>query len=48
MNPFLMHFTFDGDQLKMELVAPTGVRFDPPTAEKQEPKNVVIMRSKMQ
>lgn len=42
-----MRFTFDGDQLKMELVAPTGTRLGPPTMEKQEPKNIVIIGSKM-
>lgn len=42
-----MRFTFDGDNLKMELVAPTGPRLYPPTMEKKEPKNIVIMGSKM-
>ncbi len=42
-----IRFTFDGDNLKMELVAPTGPRLGPPTMEKQEPKNIVMMGSKM-
>ena len=42
-----MRFTFDGDQVIMELIAPTGPRLGPPTMEKQATKNIVIRGSKM-
>lgn len=42
-----IRFTFDDDNLKMELIAPTDPRLGPPTMEKQEPKNIVIMGSKI-
>lgn len=42
-----MRFTFDGDQLKMELIAPVGPRLGPPTMKPEEPKNIVITGTKM-
>ncbi len=40
-------FTFDGDQLKMEVVAPTGRRMGPPGMQQQQSTNLVFTGTKM-
>jgi hypothetical protein len=42
-----MKFTFDGDQLKMEIVAPSGRRMGPPGMVQPEPKNIVFNGTEM-
>jgi CubicO group peptidase (beta-lactamase class C family) len=40
-------FTFEGDQLKMEVVAPSGRRLGPPGMEQPEPRNLILTGIKM-
>lgn len=40
-------FTFDGDAVKMEIVAPAGRQPGPPTAQQPEPMNQIFMGTKM-
>jgi hypothetical protein len=40
-------FTFDGDQLKMEIIAPTGRRLGPPGMQQTEQQNIVATGIKM-
>ena len=42
-----MQFTFDGDQLKMEIIAPTGRRPGPPGMTQPEPVNLIFTGKKM-
>ena len=42
-----MKFTFDGDQLKIEIVAPSGRRMGPPGMVQPEPKNIVFTGKEM-
>ena len=40
-------FTFEGDKLKMEIVAPTGRRPGPPGMQQPEPVNLILTGTKM-
>jgi hypothetical protein len=40
-------FTFDGDAVTMEIVAPAGRQPGPPTAQQPEPMNQIFMGTKM-
>jgi hypothetical protein len=40
-------FTFDGDQLKMEIIVPTGPRLGPPGMQQAEQRNIVATGIKM-
>ncbi|MBN2637148.1 MAG: serine hydrolase [Prolixibacteraceae bacterium] len=42
-----MQFTFEGDELKMEIIAPTGRRMGPPGMPQPEPVNLVFTGKKM-
>jgi len=41
------HFTFKGDQLKMEIMAPTGRRLGPPGMQQTEQQNIIATGIKM-
>lgn len=41
-------FTFDEDQLKMEIIAPTGRRMGPPGMQQPQQTNLIFMGTKMQ
>jgi len=40
-------FTFDGDKLKMEIIAPTRRRLGPPDMQQPEPLNIVFTGTQM-
>jgi hypothetical protein len=40
-------FTFEGDQLKMEIIAPTGRRLGPPGMQQPEQRDIIFTGTKM-
>jgi hypothetical protein len=40
-------FTFEGDQLKMEVLAPTGRRMGPPGMQQTKPENLILTGTKI-